>query len=98
MYLLTGCVVIAPFLIRNYYLSGYLIYPFPAIDLFDVPWKIPQGVALYDAREIAVYDYSNILFTAAFGYLFFAQVPDVWSVLGFVAILVAASRMFRVRA
>ena len=49
-------------------------------------------------REIAVYDYSNILFTAAFGYLFFAQVPDVWSVLGFVAILVAASRMFRVRA
>ena len=44
-------------------------------------------------REIAVFDYSNILFTAAFGYLFFAQVPDVWSVLGFVAILVAALRM-----
>ena len=55
MYFLTGCVVIAPFLIRNYYLSGYLIYPFPAIDLFDVEWKIPQGVAMYDAREIAVY-------------------------------------------
>ena len=44
-------------------------------------------------REIAVFDYSNILFTAAFGFLFFAQVPDVWSVLGFVAILVAAFRM-----
>ena len=41
-------------------------------------------------REIAVFDYSNILFTAAFGYLFFAQVPDIWSVLGFAAILVAA--------
>ena len=44
-------------------------------------------------REIAVFDYSNILFTAAFGFLFFAQVPDVWSVLGFAAILVAAFRM-----
>ena len=44
-------------------------------------------------REIAVFDYSNILFTAAFGFLFFAQVPDAWSVLGFVAILVAAFRM-----
>ena len=44
-------------------------------------------------REIAVFDYSNILFTAAFGFLFFAQVPDVWSVLGFVAIIVAAFRM-----
>ena len=44
-------------------------------------------------REVAVFDYSNILFTAAFGFIFFAQVPDVWSVLGFVAILVAAFRM-----
>ena len=44
-------------------------------------------------REVAVFDYSNILFTAAFGFIFFAQVPDVWSVLGFVAILVAALRM-----
>ena len=44
-------------------------------------------------REIAVFDYSNILFTAAFGFIFFAQVPDVWSVLGFVAILIAAFRM-----
>lgn len=44
-------------------------------------------------REIAVFDYSNILFTAALGFIFFAQVPDIWSVLGFVAILVAAFRM-----
>ena len=46
-------------------------------------------------NEIAVYDYTNILFTAAFGFLFFAQVPDLWSVAGVVAILVAAYRMFR---
>ena len=46
-----------------------------------------------EPREIAVFDYSNILFTAAFGFMCFAQVPDVWSVLGFVAILVAAFRM-----
>ena len=44
-------------------------------------------------RTIAVFDYTNILFTAAFGYLMFAQVPDGWSVLGFVVILLAAIRM-----
>ena len=44
-------------------------------------------------RDIAVYDYTNILFTAAFGFVFFAQVPDVWSVLGFIAILIAAFRL-----
>ena len=46
-------------------------------------------------REIAVYDYTNILFTAAFGLLFFGQVPDVWSIAGVIAILFAAYRMFR---
>ena len=44
-------------------------------------------------RQIAVFDYSNILFTAAFGFVLFAQVPDLWSVVGFVVILVAALRM-----
>ncbi|HEY5125354.1 MAG TPA: hypothetical protein VIK14_16610, partial [Ignavibacteria bacterium] len=33
--------IISPFIIRNYYLSGYVIYPFPAIDIFNVDWKIP---------------------------------------------------------
>ena len=33
--------VITPFLIRNYYLSGYLLFPFPSIDIFSVDWKIP---------------------------------------------------------
>ena len=46
-------------------------------------------------RDIAVYDYSNILFTAAFGLLLFGQVPDVWSVLGFALILAAAFRLNR---
>ena len=46
-------------------------------------------------RDIAVFDYTNILFTAAFGWFFFAQTPDLWSVLGFALILAAAFRMRR---
>ena len=45
-------------------------------------------------REIAVYDYTNILFTAVFGLIFFGQVPDVWSLGGCLAILLAAFRMW----
>lgn len=41
-------------------------------------------------REIAVYDYANILFTAAFGYLVFGQVSDGLSVLGMAVIVLAA--------
>lgn len=44
-----------PFLIRNVILSGWLLYPFTFIDLFDFPFKIPKGMADYDAREIQVW-------------------------------------------
>jgi hypothetical protein len=38
---LIGILVISPFIVRNYFLSGYVIYPFPSIDIFNVDWKIP---------------------------------------------------------
>lgn len=53
--LLAGLLTVIPFLIRNVILSGWLIYPFTALDLFHFSWKIPIGTAEYDAREIAVY-------------------------------------------
>ena len=46
-------------------------------------------------RDIAVYDYSSILFTAALGFALFGQVPDAWSVLGFALIVAAAFRLHR---
>ena len=54
-FLLLGLFTIAPFLIRNVILSGWLVYPFTAIDLFDVDFKIPKGMADYDAKEIQVW-------------------------------------------
>ncbi len=45
----------APFFIRNVILTGYLVYPFPKLDLFHVIWKVPAGLAASDAAEIAAY-------------------------------------------
>ena len=42
------------------------------------------------ARQIAAWDYTNILFGALFGFLAFGQIPDWWSVLGFVMIVAMA--------
>ena len=50
-----GIIVLVPFLIRNVIISGWLIYPSTIIDLFDFDWKIPKGLAQYDAMEIGVY-------------------------------------------
>ena len=62
-YVLMGIVVVLPFIIRNVILSGYLVYPFPSIDIFNFDFKIPKGMAEYDAKEIQVWGrgYSDVL-------------------------------------
>ncbi|NLL76614.1 MAG: hypothetical protein GX235_05145 [Clostridiales bacterium] len=50
-----GIIVIIPYLLRNVIISGWLVYPFTAVDMFSVDWKIPKGIADYDAREIQVW-------------------------------------------
>ena len=44
-----------------------------------------------EPRSIALYDYTNVVFTAMFGFAFFSQVPDFASVAGFLVILLAAA-------
>ena len=52
LYLCMGIGVITPWLIRTVWISGYLLYPFPALDIFSVDWKIPTQAAALDAAEI----------------------------------------------
>lgn len=47
--------IFLPWLIRNVVLSGYLIYPFPALDLFSWDWKIPRQAVLLEKTAIANY-------------------------------------------
>ncbi|WP_324671933.1 LIC_10190 family membrane protein [Hymenobacter sp. GOD-10R] len=53
--LVGGLVVLllGPWLTRNVVLSGYLIYPLPALDLFTVDWKIPGWYARMEHNMIA---------------------------------------------
>lgn len=52
VFLLTGSLILAPFLIRNVMVSGYLVYPYASIDLFQVDWKMAASVAEDDSKEI----------------------------------------------
>lgn len=44
--------LIAPWLVRNVILSGYLIYPLSQIDLFSFDWKIPSRIAILQNEYI----------------------------------------------
>lgn len=39
------------------------------------------------AKEISVFDYSQLLFASIWGLLFFGEIPDGWSVIGYVIII-----------
>lgn len=53
--LVCGLVTAIPWLIRNVLISGYLIYPYAAIDWFPVDWKMPEEVLEMDKMEIVVF-------------------------------------------
>lgn len=54
-YLTLGIMTLLPFLIRNVIISGWLIYPFSALDLFPVDWKLPAQYVNIDSNQIKVW-------------------------------------------
>ena len=46
------------------------------------------------AREISIYDYTQIIFSTLLGFLFFGQIPDGYSFLGYAIICGASVAMF----
>ncbi|MCI9321324.1 MAG: hypothetical protein HFH05_14860 [Lachnospiraceae bacterium] len=50
-----GVIILLPFLARNVIISGYLVYPFSAIDVFDVDWKMSAAMLRDDSMEITAW-------------------------------------------
>lgn len=46
------------------------------------------------AKEVSIYDYSQIIFAALLGFLIMGQIPDMWSFIGYGIIIAAAFAMF----
>ncbi len=65
-----GLVILAPWLIRNVIISGYLVYPWAGLDLFHVDWKMDPAVLADDSQDITMFarglrshaEYDNSLF------------------------------------
>lgn len=90
--------VTAPYLIFNYYpmTAQQLVYLLlVGLCAAGGQFAITAAYTFAPSREISVYDYSNIVFTAIEGYLFLGhQVPDVLSIVGYFIICAMAVWMF----
>lgn len=45
--------IIFPWIVRNVITSGWLIYPFPLIDLFNFDWKVPLESVIYEKNIVS---------------------------------------------
>lgn len=92
-----SCLVTLPYLIFDYHpMSGMqLLYLLLAgLAATGGQFTITAAYIYAPAREISVYDYSQIIFSSALGFFVFGQTPDVWSFVGYVLIVAMAVVMF----
>lgn len=93
-----SCLSSVPFLLLDYHpmtVAQVAILVGTGIGAAIGQFGITFAYRFAPAREIAVYDYTNILFSALLGFLMFGQLPDVYSWFGFVLIVAMALVMRR---
>ena len=92
-----SCVVTLPYLLFQYTsmtLEQLGILLLAGLAAAGGQFTITMAYCYAPAREISVYDYSQILFSALLGYLIFNQVSDAFSWLGYLIICSTAIAMF----
>ena len=93
-----SCLASAPFLIFDYHpmtFTQVLVLIGAGTGATLGQFGITAAYRFAPPREIAVWDYTNILFAAVFGFLAFDQIPDASSLCGFALILAMAMLLHR---
>lgn len=92
-----SCLVTLPFLLFDYHsMTGMQLLMLLGAGLSAAggQFTITAAYSYAPAREISVYDYSQVIFAAALGFVVFGQIPDILSWLGYAVICTMAIGMF----
>ena len=92
-----SCLVTLPFLVFDYHpmsVNQTMILLAAGLSAAGGQFSITAAYTYAPGREISVYDYSQIIFSALLGFVFFSQVPDIWSIAGYCIICLMAVLMF----
>ena len=92
-----SCLLCLPFLIFTYkpmtaMQTLYLILAGTFACMGQI--GITKAYIYAPAKEISVYDYTQVLFSAVLGYLIFKEIPDVYSFIGYALICGSGIAMF----
>lgn len=92
-----SCIVCIPFVAGNYTAMNpkqYVLLLCAGIMATVGQFAITRAYFYAPAKEISIYDYSQIIFSALIGFIFLGQVPDLYSLAGYLIICLAAVLMF----
>ena len=92
-----SCLVVLPYLLFNFSpmtIFQLLILIAAGIAAAGGQFSITAAYCYAPAREISIFDYTQIIFASLLGFVMFGQIPDVWSVVGYVIICSMAIAMF----
>lgn len=92
-----SCISCIPFMIGNFHpISGIqLVYLLLAgLAAAGGQFSITAAYTYAPGKEISIYDYTQIIFSTLLGFFLFGQVPDGFSILGYLIIIAAAVVMF----
>ena len=85
-----SCLAVLPLVIRNFVMptaDQLLMLLLCGACGAGGQFSITAAYTYAPAKEISVYDYSQVIFSAIIGFFLFDQLPDHWSILGYVLII-----------
>lgn len=87
---LFSCLVTLPFFILDFHpmkLSQLLCLVMAGVAASVGQFAITTAYRFAPAKEISVFDYTQVIFAAVWGALFFGEVPEIMSIVGYVLII-----------
>ncbi|MCD8356644.1 MAG: DMT family transporter [Clostridia bacterium] len=92
-----SCLVCVPYLLFAYHpmtLMQLIFLLLAGLSAAGGQFSITAAYSNAPAREISVFDYSQIVFAALLGFVFLQQIPDILSVIGYIIICGTSIVMF----
>lgn len=93
-----SCIVTLPYLLLNYHIMSWMQLGFlllAGLAAAGGQFAITAAYTYAPAKEISVFDYAQVVFSAIIGFFLFAQIPDPFSILGYCLIIITAVGMFQ---
>lgn len=88
-----SCLAVLPMAIANFMPMTVMQVVFlllAGVSASLAQFSVTSAYSYAPAKDISVYDFSQVLFSALWGLILFSELPDIWSFIGYIVIIGSA--------